>query len=710
MLVEKVIKSLRTMQFEEGPYESKRLVTLKESTNTYKQFGIQFEKSNDEKPEETVNLYTEGFKTRTDTLSEEDIIRTTFKVFQTGDPFSLISPETKIRNQHVTIHVGLEHPSYSPSVLMHEALQLCRAAFEQGAKSLRIAIPENLHPLLQLNDFNFLLMELFKVSGANDIYYYNKDYKGKIGVAASDESLNLDSEIDGQNSHHQIGLQAIHQFLHTDSSLTDLSLGKQIEHKTRRKILTDAWKKFDPRLQNTVAEIANEGPTIMVPRPSSKDKKHYIFYSESCAEFVRALHQEGNVEYYPIQGKSIHAHIPDVEIANAIVTIVQSTRPNPDNLLACKDYETNGNSDRFFESLIVARQALLQGAETINLINPYQFGARSDRAENNNKGMTGSYVQQNGMLLEAAGVRQVITAECHDTHTLSGSYTRENIRGQMIPAISLMVKHVALDWLSKTDESSDSQLRLVTPDLGAAKRTKALTSELMSVIGEKLCKARVLGDKQRTSHADDSARINSLNSGDVGINSNDYYVITDDETATGGTLCQAIKNLTKNGAKKIGVIVAHNNMPLDWLTRQLCLARFLHLGASQVHFSDTQEMGTMAISYDMLVSHYADMTAISHEEVESAVLAWFKKNICDDKENHCEITEGFEQFKTLFSQLTSTITVHHLASEFANRAFIPEQLSPKKIFSESPVKSQTFFSSAMTTPPPVPPDTATLGL
>ena len=88
-------------------------------------------------------------------------------------------------------------------------------------------------------------------------------------------------------------------------------------------------------------------------------------------------------------------------------------------------------------------QAHLRGADKINLINPYQFSARSDKAENNPKGRTGAYVQQNGMLLKAAGVNQVITAECHDAHTMSGSYTGKNIKGSVVSALSVMSTRIA---------------------------------------------------------------------------------------------------------------------------------------------------------------------------------------------------------------------------------------------------------------------------
>lgn len=71
---------------------------------------------------------------------------------------------------------------------------------------------------------------------------------------------------------------------------------------------------------------------------------------------------------------------------------MQSTRPNPDCLEETREYQKNGVSSYLFEAAVIAKQAQLRGTQTVNLINPYQFRARSDKAENNSKGKTGAYV------------------------------------------------------------------------------------------------------------------------------------------------------------------------------------------------------------------------------------------------------------------------------------------------------------------------------
>lgn len=605
-------------------------------------------------PNKSINLYNQGCPVKTWNIAPEKVTRNDFKIFSTGDAFSLLAPDVEINGAHITIHVGVEHTSYSPLVLLHEALQLCRCAYEHGARELTIALPEQFHPVLHPTDFNRLLMSLFKASGANKLYFYDKNYTGVLDESNSKTSVPL------------IPAQQV-DFISKDPAIPQ-SLDEQMMQLTRANDLQHAWSKFDPKLASLCDNVLSAKMAI----PAMKIQPHIVLCCSTNKPLAKKiadnLRMRGElVKLYSIEGQGELATIPkDAEICGALVTIVQSTRPNPDKLAETKEYQVNGASSYLFEAAMIAKQAQLRGADTINLINPYQFSARSDKAENNPKGKTGAYVQQNGLLLKAAGVNHVVTAECHDTHTMSGSYTGKNIRGSAVQGLSIIASKIANEWL---DSSLHGQFRLVTPDAGAMKRTKELTLQLQSILGKKLCESRVVGEKQRDSHQDDSALINSLNSGTISINAEDKYLITDDETATGNTLCQAITNLKKNGAKDIAVIVIHNNMPLDWLLRQLCLTRFLYLGVNDLHFSDTQEMGTLANNYDDLIKHYAQIAQLTPHETEEQVRSWFKKNIAEDFSDKTEMhfKQEFEQFKSTVSEIKSKIRVHSLASEFANQ-------------------------------------------
>lgn len=591
---------------------SNRLIDLtsKKKAKKNAKRGI-FTRSSDDVSSTPINFYNKGCSVQAWEIEDKKVKRNSFQVFSTGDAFSVISPNIEIRGAHINIHVGIDNVTYSPLVLLQEALQLCRCAREHGARSITISLPDQYHPEANFNEFNKLLLKFFKVSGANKVYYYDKNYTGKLDEMDLDDTIPI--------------------------------------------------------------TLSNQPAPELFQRGESKVRPHVLLCcsaNKPLAEKIAAsLRLRGEiVKIYDIEGEGVQAKIPhDANIFDAVVTIVQSTRPNPDDFKKTQEYQKNGASSYFFEAAMIARQAYLKGAKTINLINPYQFSARSDKAEDNVKGKTGAYVQQNGLLFAAAGVNHVITAEPHDTHTLSGTYNVNNISGSAVSAISIISTNLAEEWIN--NPLMKGKIRLVTPDAGAAKRTKELTEQLEVILKDKLCKTRVLGEKQRDSHNDDSALISSLNSGSEGIDPNDKFLITDDETATGTTLCQAVENLRKNGAKDIAVVVVHNNMPIDWLSRQLCLARFLHLGVNDLHFSDTQEMGTLAKSYEDLIANYSQHSKLTKDVVETKVFSWFKENIAKNLSVKSEnnIALEFNHFKSKFEELESRVRVHSLADEFANK-------------------------------------------
>lgn len=643
-------------------FEVERWCELKKESHLddFDEDGIEFEKPEAPIKSRAINLYNQGSPFELWELNDKRS-RNSLKVFQTGDPFSVISPEMSLSNKNVNIHCGLEHEQYSETVLLQEALQLCRAAHENGAREIQISLPERCHPVLNPCDFNVLLIDMFKASGANKLYFYDHTFQGKLDEPGLQDKAVLSIDCSMR--------QKLHEFLTPQRQDKKQNLDHQVLACRRQKRFRTLWEKLT---NSSISEfecetsIATKG-TYQVPDLKVRPRILLCgaFNQQLANEIAEDLRKKGEiVSVHLIDGRGMNAFIPHgAQICGSRVSIVQSTRPNPYAVSEVENYETNGTTDCFYEALIIAKQAYLRGAISTNLINPYQFGARSDRAEDNPKGKTGSYVQHNGQLLNVAKVSKVITAECHDVHTLSGAYTNESMRGQAVPAMSLIAEQVARAWLA-SPLCKGAQIRLVTPDAGAAKRTKELTEKLQEILGDKLCKNRILGEKNRSSHEDNSALISALNSGGISINPQDKYLITDDETATGSTLCQAILKLVLDGAKDISVIVVHNNLPLNWLERQLCLARFITLGASDLHFSNTNEMGELATDYETLVSKSMDLYSMSREAVEEKISSWFIENV-QRKMNlaHAE----FQGFKETFAKLSSTVAVHSLAAEFADR-------------------------------------------
>jgi adenine phosphoribosyltransferase len=664
-----------TEEIEDQHFEMNRLIDLKaEKLSTkHAKKGVFFAPSKAVLNSKPINFYNHGCPVDQWNIDPEKVARNSFKVFATGDAFSVMSPDIELSGANIIIHVGLDHAHYSPLVLIQEALQLCRCAYEHGARSVTIALPDQFHPVVHADDFNTLLLNLFKASGANKVYYYDKHYTGKLDETNQDATIALTVASKADADQYQIDRKELSAFLQQPKD-TESDFDHQIMHFIRSRNFKKSWDKFSTAKADTLI-LTGENTLAEINVPEIKVQPHVVLCcaaNKPLAEKIAAsLRMRGEmVRLYAVEGEGKEAKIPDeAAVCGAVVTIVQSTRPNPEHMEETREYQNNGSSAYFFEAVMIAKQAQLRGAETVNLINPYQFNARSDKAENNFKGRTGAYVQQNGMLLAAAGVNQVITAECHDNHTMSGSYTGKQIKGSAVSALSIISSRLANEWMNDPEHPLQGQLRLVTPDAGAAKRTKELTELLQNIMGNKLSQTRVLGEKQRDSHKDDSALISSLNSGTAGINPQDKFLITDDETATGNTLCQAVVGLVKEGARDISVVVVHNNMPLDWLVRQLCLARFFYLGVNDLHFSDTNEMGVLARSYDDLITGYSQRAQLPANEVEAQVAAWFKKNIstnfADKTDDH--INEEFIRFKSQFNVLESKVRVHTLSHEFADK-------------------------------------------
>lgn len=674
-LKQKIMEN-QTTELEDQHFTINRFVELSghKSISKFAKKGIFFTPTKNQINTKPINLYNHGCPVTKWNIDPDKVTRNNFQVFVTGDAFSVISPKIELTGANIVIHVGLEHANYSQDVLLQEALQLTRCAYEHGARSITIALPDQFHPITQCSDFNRLLMNLFKASGANKLYYYDKNYNGKLDEANLSKTLPLIISNQSDPSLYKIDRKEIQEYLKTSA----ISLDDQVMHVTREQKFKGTLAKFAPNNTEIIEALCGTESISELKIPEITGQAHIVLCccaNKSMAQKIAdTMRMQGElVELYAIEGQGENATIPkDAKICGAVVTIVQSTRPNPDCIEETREYQKNGASSYLFEAAIIAKQAQLRGAQTINLINPYQFSARSDKAENNAKGKTGAYVQQNGMLLETAGVNHVITAECHDNHTMSGSYTGKKIKGSAISALSHISVKLAKEWLHDSNNSLQGQLRLVTPDAGAAKRTKELTELLQAVLGDSLCRTRVLGEKQRDSHKDDSALISSMNSGAVGINHHDKYLITDDETATGNTLCQAVESLVTNGAKNIAVVIVHNNISLDWLQRQMCLARFFYQGVSDLHFSDTHEMGSLTNSYDDLIATYAARSHLSKSQVEEQVFNWFKDTVCknfsDKSEEH--IMKEFERYKSMFAELKSKIRVHSLAEEFANKVLI----------------------------------------
>jgi hypothetical protein len=283
-----------------------------QSQKRYAQRGILFSTPAESKPKNTINLYNQGF--------QEKAKQNDFKIFDTGDAFSIVSPEVEFNNANVNIHVGVKHKTYSPLVLLHEGLQLCRCAHEHGAKEITIALPEQYHPLLHPSDFNVLLINLFKASGAGSIYFYDQEYQGKLSEKIT--PLFCDKE-------------PVMRYLDWNPQGT---LDEKIAHHMRKHAVTRVLSQCEMNQIDVDKLMSEDTAPANIQVPAMKNPEHILLccsanqpFAKEIAESLKARGE--NVKIYCIQGAGTQAMIPrDAKICGATVTIVQSTRPNPDNL------------------------------------------------------------------------------------------------------------------------------------------------------------------------------------------------------------------------------------------------------------------------------------------------------------------------------------------------------------------------------------------
>ncbi len=636
------------------PFTLKRCIrlNLKDGIRKQNKKGIFFFGKHTSPSREVIEIHTHSPEHRA--TAESSAASNKVTIFSTGDLFVTLPATQHIRAKNVHIHVT---PSSNEDIFLlgiHEALQLCRTAYEHGAAEVTVVLPEECHPILQADDFHFLLPKLFKAAGAHEAYFKSADNGGQL-----EKSYRSDTFLSGLNQ------RKITQQLHLTPTSEALTEDQQILHHLRRRKFVKSWLKTNPNKIDILAQIS---PSI-VPQElnieSRADAPHIIFYNSTNQHKAEAMQKRltaagEHVQLAAYSGSGIHATLPlDISLREAHVTLLHTTRPNPDDLESCAQYQQFGATPRLFEVVCLANQCRLRGAKNISFVNPYQFGARSDKAEDNSKGKAGAYVQLNGRLLEASGVHQIYTAECHDAHTLSGSYTTSKLRSTAIQTMSNMVLTLAKAWVVSPHYRPSAKLRLVAPDAGADKRTKQLNQTLKLTLGEKFCHARIVGDKQRGCHKDDSAVISGVSDSGIGVSEHDRYFITDDETATGGTLCQAINSIKAQGAKDIAIILVHNNLPLECLTRHLCLARFIHMGASELHFSDSQPMGTLCDSYDTLIARVAKQQSTSLEAVEQQFKHWVHANVANANET------TLASFKCILDGGLNKVACHPLSEDFA---------------------------------------------
>lgn len=396
-----------------------------------------------------------------------------------------------------------------------------------------------------------------------------------------------------------------------------------------------------PQPQATAA--SPEGENHQPPHP-----RHVVFAGSANPQLGRDIvtaldHQGYTAEVVPHTYNRNNSETNvnfEANLHDCTVTITLSTRPDPDS----EDGKHYHSSARYLiESLLLAKKAIANGAKCVQLAIAYQPSARSDKRETTAPNFAGAYAAMVARFCESIkGIKKVILLETHDRHTES-YFTNANCQGTHVPGLLALARRFV-------SESGSDNTILVAPDDGAVKRTKALATEL----GIPMISAH----KNRNGHGDNNATVSAINGGQT-LDTTKNYFLTDDETATGGTLRQVLRQLREQGAQHITAAIAHNNMPLDPWARHLCLAALIQSGAEKVQFLDTQPMGKLSNSV-------ADFESLAHRQGKSDedLRAWLGKNVF--KREHVtdsEITSFKQHFNGLGSDKLEVISAAPLLAE-----------------------------------------------
>jgi len=195
--------------------------------------------------------------------------------------------------------------------------------------------------------------------------------------------------------------------------------------------------------------------------------------------------------------------------------IVQSTYPPPDS--------------HIMQTLMMARKCALDGARDVCAVIPYLAYARQDRVFLDGEVVSIALVAK---LLEAAGVRHVVTVDIHSQLAMSHFSSIENVSS--IPLLA--------DYASKMDLRRPVA---VSPDAGGAGRVNEFAKLLkIDAVVLKKSRDRTTGEVS----IDDN----------IGIDvSGRDAILVDDMISSGGSIVKAAQVLRKNGSGRVYAMCAH---------------------------------------------------------------------------------------------------------------------------------------------------------
>jgi ribose-phosphate pyrophosphokinase len=183
------------------------------------------------------------------------------------------------------------------------------------------------------------------------------------------------------------------------------------------------------------------------------------------------------------------------------------------------------------ELLIMLQTMKLDSAARVTAVVPYLAYARSDKKDNPRVPITARLVAD---MIEVAGADRYITLDLH-AGQIQGFFS---IAGDVLTTFHILNAYVN-DLLPELNEPV-----VVAADLGFAKKGRNFAASLGLPIAF-VEKRRVGGDQ----HAEALTLIGHVRGRDV--------IVIDDEVDTGGSMCQAVKLVEREGAQRMYMVFVH---------------------------------------------------------------------------------------------------------------------------------------------------------
>lgn len=212
-------------------------------------------------------------------------------------------------------------------------------------------------------------------------------------------------------------------------------------------------------------------------------------------------------------------------IRNCDVYILQSTCPS-------KNASVN---DNLIELYLLVRAMKRASAQSVTAIIPYFGYARQDRKSKNLVPISASDV---AMLLELAGVDQVISVDLH-CGQIQGFFHKA-------PVDNLYASKIFVPYFAAKKKLND--LVVVSPDAGGVERAKQFV-EGLSHYGISAQMAMIVKQRKEAGVVEKMDLVGSVQNSDV--------VIIDDMCDTAGTLVKAAYELKQKGAKRVFACITH---------------------------------------------------------------------------------------------------------------------------------------------------------